>query len=277
VRINSKTKLALVVLATAILLALPQPFARGEDDWDADSESPAVRNAAMRRGGFDVELNVNCWVCGNTDIAGAKRRAESMLNIRIVSLERTAGLSKEQAEKLRVAGRYDVTGFFRKVDAIKREFRGVDINDREFQQVWTKIQPLQAQFNAGLFNETSLFNKVLQGMLRRNPSPAYEKQELQRRQFRYRATIEVAVTMFESSMPLTDVQREKFVKVLLDETKPPTSIGSQPMYVVLYLASKLDEKKLKPIFDDAQWRSLSNAFRNARGFEQIIKSQGFVP
>ena len=214
---------------------------------------------------------------GNSDIANAKRRAESMLNTRVTSLERTARLSKEQAEKLRVAGRYDVTGFFRKVDAIKREFHGVDINDRRFQQVWTKVQPLQAQFNAGMFNETSLFHKVLLGMLRRNPSPAYEKEELQRRQFHYRATIEVAVTMFESSMPLTDVQREKFVKVLVDETKPPTCIGNQPLYVVIYLASKLDEKKLKPIFDDAQWRSLSNTFRNARGFEQLIKSQGFVP
>jgi len=53
----------------------------------------------MARGGFDLELNVNCWVCGNSDIAGAKRRTESMLNMRIVSLERTARLSKEQIEE----------------------------------------------------------------------------------------------------------------------------------------------------------------------------------
>ena len=276
-RTDSKTKLALLVLALATLLAPPP--ARGEDDWDADSEPPAVRDAAMRRGGFDLEMNVNCWICGNSDIAGAKRRAESMLNTRITSLQRAAGLSKEQAEKLRLAGRYDVTGFFRKLDAIKSEFRGVEINNnnQRFQEVWTKVQPLQAQFNAGMFNESSLFNKVLQGMLRRNPSPAYENEESQRRQFQYRATIEVAVTMFESSMPLTGAQREKFVKVLLDETKPPKSIGGQPMYVVIYQASKLDEKKLKPIFDDAQWRSLSNALRNYRVFGQIIKSQGFVP
>jgi hypothetical protein len=273
-RTDSKTKLALLVMTLATLLVPP---ARGEDDWDADSGSPAVRDAAMQRGGFDVEMNVNCWVCGNTDIAGAKRRTESMLNMRIVSLERTARLSKEQVEKLRLAGRYDVTSFFRKLDAIKEEFRGVGVNDVKFQQVWTRVQPLQAQFNVGMFDETSLFNKVLQGMLRRNPSADYEKEELQRRQFHYRATIELAVTMFESSVPLTVVQREKFVKVLLQETKPPKSIGNQPMYAVIYQASKLDENKLKPIFDDAQWHKLSNALRSARGFEQMLKSQGFVP
>ena len=88
----------------------------------------------------------------------------------IVSLERTARLPKEQVEKLRLAGRYDITSFFSKLDAIKG-VRGVAVNDVKFQQVWTKVQPLQAQFNVGMFDETSLFNKVLQGMLRRIRPP----------------------------------------------------------------------------------------------------------
>ena len=67
--------------------------------------------------------------------------------------------------------------------------------------------------------------------------------------------------MLETSMPLTVVQREKFMKVLLEETKPPKSIGNQPMYAVIYQASKLDENKLKPNFDDSQWQTLSNALR----------------
>ena len=100
-----------------------------------------------------------------------------MLTLRLDSIERAGGLSKAQIEKLRLAGRGDVARFFRKVDAIKEECKGLNFNDRKFQEIWQKIQPLQAEFNAGLFDEKSLFQKVLQGMSRSDSSAPYQEQE----------------------------------------------------------------------------------------------------
>jgi hypothetical protein len=278
VRTDRRMKLALIALSLAVLLAPPQGRSlHGDDDWDAEGPAPNARAAELRRAQFDVEANINSWVCGSVNRAQAERKAESLLTLRINSLERAGGLSKDQVEKLRLAAHNDVVSFFRKVEALKQECRGINVNDQKFQEMWQKIEPLRSQFNAGLLDETSLFNKVLQGICRRNPSAPYLEEERQRRRFRYRATIEVAVTMFEAGVPLTDVQRQKFLKVLFNELEPPKSIGRRAEYVVFYQASKLDEAKLKPIFDDAQWRALSNVMRSAKAMEQHLKTQGFVP
>jgi hypothetical protein len=268
----------MIALALAVLFALPRGrFLRGEDDWDAEDRTPDARAAAMQRGQFDAEANISAWICGSTSRATAERKAESLLTLRVHSLERAGGLSKTQLETLQLAARNDMACFFRKMDALKQECRGMNVNDQRFQQIWQKVDPLRTQFNAGLLDETSLFHKLLQGMSRRDPSAPYQEEERQRRQFRYRATIEVAVTMFEAGVPLTDVQRQKFLQVLFDELKPPKSIGRRAEYVVFYQASKLEEGKLRPIFDDAQWRALGQVFRNAKGMEQNLKTQGFVP
>jgi hypothetical protein len=278
VRTDRRTRTALIALAIAVLLELPWGRClRGEDDWDAEGRGPDARAAAQQRGQFDVEANITSWICGSPSRTTAERKAESLLTLRVGSLERAGGLSKAQLEMLRLAARNDLACFFRKMDALKQECRGMNVNDEKFQRIWPKVDPLRAQFNAGLLDETSLFQKVLQGMSRRDPSAPWHEEERQRRRFRYRATIEVAVAMFEAGVPLTDVQRQKFLKVLFDELEPPKSIGRRAEYVVFYQASKLDEGKLRPIFDDAQWRALDQVFRSAQGMEQNLKTQGFVP
>ena len=276
-RFDRRTSLASTVLAIAILLAPPWGrLVRGEDDWDAAGRAPDAR-AALQQQQFNVEANIICWICGNSSQAAAEKKAESLLTLRMSSLERAGGLSKAQIEKLRLAGNNDTAGFFRKVEALKQECHGLTFNDQKFQQIWPKVYALQGQFNAGMFGDKSLFDKVLQRMSRDGSSAPYQEEERQRRRFRYRAMVELAVTMFESGVPLTDVQRQKFLKVLVDEIEPPKSLGSQTEYVVFYQASKLEESKLKPIFDDAQWQALSNLLRTAKGMERQLKMQGFVP
>lgn len=279
VRIDRRTDLALIVLAGAMLLAPPRArLAWGQDDWDAEGRASGAEAARMRPAQVDVEANLNQWIFGGgASIAQTQRRIDSLLTLRLNSLEGAGGLSKAQVEKLRLAGRNDVARFFRKVDAVKQECRGMNFNDQRFQQIWPKIHALQAEFNSGLFDEKSLFHKVLQGMSRCDSSAPYQEQERERRQFRHRATIELAVAMFEMGVPLTEVQRQKFLKLLFEKLDPPKSFGSQDQYVVFYQASKLDEGKLKPIFDDAQWRALSVLLRSAKGMEAHLRNQGFIP
>ena len=85
------------------------------------------------------------------------------------------------------------------------------------------------------------------------------------------------MTTFEIGVPLTEVQRQRFLKLLFEELEPPKKFGDQDQYVVFYQASKLDQEKLKPIFDDAQWRALDETFRRARGMEAHLRQQGFIP
>lgn len=261
------------VLAVAIVLALRGELLAGApDDWDAEGHIGRAA-AEAQFGRFDVEVNI----CDGQGAEQAKKKAESILTLRLNSLERAGGLSKPQVEKLRMAGENDIAAFFRRVDALKDECEQMNVNDQQFQKMWPKISAMRQECHNGFFGEKSLFDKVLQGMLRSNPSAPYQEQERQRREFRRRATIELAVVMFETGVPLTESQHQKFLGVLFKELQPPKSFGTLEQYVIFYQASKLDEAKLKPIFDDRQWAALSGLLRNAKNMEPHLKSQGFVP
>ena len=276
-RSDRKTNLARIALAGAILLALMQSqFARGQDDWNAD-ERAAGRPAAMMAPQIDMERQMSHMIFGGSNDAQAKKRIDAILKLRLDSIEQAGGLSKAQLDKLRLAGRGDVIRFFRKVEDVKKECKVLNFNDQRFRQIWPKINALKTELDSGLFQEGSLFQKAIVGIARSDPSTPYQEQERQRRKFRHRAAIELAVTMFELGVPLMEAQRQKFLKLLVEELKPPRKFGNRDQYVVFYQASKLDQEKLKAIFDDAQWRALNQMFRRAKGMERQLKKEGYLP
>jgi hypothetical protein len=275
-RSDRTTDLARIMLVGAFLLAMPSAqFARGQDDWGAEDRAAAA--PAMQRNNFDAEQYLNSIFYRNTSGNGGRESLDSVLKLRLDSLERAGGLSKAQIEKLQLAGRADITRFVGKVDALKEECRGMDVNNQNFQNIWPKISALQTELNSGLLNNKSLYSKALEKMSRADPSAPFVKPERERRKFRHRAALEMAVSTLEFGVPLTDVQRRKFIDLLVKETEPPKRYGDQDIYVVFYQASKLDAGKLKPIFDDAQWQALREMFDRAKSMEAHLRSQGYIP
>ncbi len=277
---DRKIRLAWIVPAGTMmfLMLFCARLAWAQDDWDAEDRAAAgpARRPLNR---FDIEMQLNSWIFGDSNGAQAQQRVDSILTLRLDCIERAGGLSKAQIEKLRLAGRADAARFLRKVDAIKAEYKGVDINvwNQKIQDMWQKVQPLQAEFNAGLLGDKSLFQKVLEGMSRSDSSAPFVRQERERKKFRWQTEIELAVAGFEMGVPLTEVQRRKLLDLLFKELKPPQKFGDQNLYVVFYLAGKLDRGKLKPIFDDAQWRSVEEMFRRMEGLETHLRQQGYIP
>jgi len=264
----------------AVAVALITPFSSqptcGEDDWDAQGRVPEA--TPDMRAAADVEVNVMQQICGSQGQSQAQKKVESLITLRVGALERAGGLSKDQTEKLRVAGAQDTQRFFRELDDLRLKCRGLNWNDRKFQEeIYPKMFELQSRFNGGLFADGSLFQKVLRSLARDNPTAPYIKEEQDRQQSRFRAMIEVTVVRFENGVSMTESQRQQFLKVLFDELKPPQNFGRQTEYVVFYQMTKIDEAKLRPIFDDAQWRVLGNWLRNAKAMEQHLKRLGFVP
>ena len=65
--------------------------------------------------------------------------------------------------------------------------------------------------------------------------------------------------------------------MLLEETKPPRKFGHQyDYYVIMWQAAKLPEDKLKPLFDDVQWKVLNQQFAQMQGMEQWLKQFGVL-
>lgn len=266
----------LLVVAVAGIIILGSAV-WGQDDWDAKDVVLAQPAGMGRAGAFEIpEETFEQWVFGGKTTSQVTKRLDSLLALRVESVERACGLSDGQKNKLQLAGRGDVKRYFGSVEEVRREFRKVRRDQNRINEIWQKIQPLQMKFNTGIFDETSLFCKVLKRTLDPDQSGQYEQQERERRRFRYEAKVELAIAMMETGLPLRDIQRQKFVKLLLEEAEPPAKFGQYDYYVVLYHAAKLPEEKLKPIFDDGQWRALTQLFAQARGMEATLKRNGFI-
>ena len=97
----------------------------------------------------------------------------------------------------------------------------------------------------------------------------------ERRKFQYQAKVELVVAMLENALPLRDEQRQKLINLIVEETKPPRSFGQQQdYYIVMWNISKIPEKTLKPLFNDAEWKVLNQQFTQVRGLEQWLKQSG---
>lgn len=201
---------------------------------------------------------------------------KSQLNLRIEAVDQVAKLNDKQKLKLTLAGRHDIQSFADQYDILKYEMVGSVYGQDEINVAYQRIQPLQTRWNAGIFDKSSLFYKVLPNTLSAEQLAAYEQEELKRRKFRYTAKVKATLSSLEGALPFTGKQRQQLEELILADTTPPKKFGQYDFQVVLYQASKLPEDKLKKIFDDAQFRQLKMRFNQAAGMEQMLIQQGWI-
>jgi hypothetical protein len=99
----------------------------------------------------------------------------------------------------------------------------------------------------------------------------------ERRAFRHRANIELAVTILEQTTPLRDAQRQELLTLLTKQTKPPRKSGQNDYYVVMVQLGRLPQEKLKALFDAAQWRIVNQQLAQFKGLEAFLKQSGQLP
>ena len=136
--------------------------------------------------------------------------------------------------------------------------------------------PLQNSFNSGPFDEGSIFFKAIVSTLDDAQKAKYEKTLADKRLFRYRAKIDLTVAFLDNAVGFKADQRKQLAELLLAETKPPRRYGQYDYYVVMWQASHLPEAKLKPLFDDTQWKLLNRQFTQVKGMEPFLKQNGYL-
>lgn len=271
----------LLAAAALLAVAVAAPAARAQDDEDEEEEAkPAVVN---RFNGFVAnDVQFDQWVFGNMGMgnaAAARTKLDSLLTLNVEDVDRTCGLTPVQKKKLLLAGRGDIKRFFDKVDEVRKKFtKDKNFNfQNQFQQVWQEIQPLQTTFNAGLFGADSIYGKAIHATLTPEQAEKHEKVVRDRLHYRYWARVDLAMELLNNEVGFTDDQRRQLVKLLHEETRPPRKLGQNDYYVVLYQLSRIPEAKLKPVFEDVQWRFLKRQLDQGRGMEMFLKQGGFVP
>jgi hypothetical protein len=127
----------------------------------------------------------------------------------------------------------------------------------------------------GFGGSDSLLMKVVGKTLTKEQAEHYDRLQLDRRRFRYKAAIAVSLTLLEDSLGLTHNQRQKLTELLQAQT-PPRNFGAYDRYVVTYRLSKLPADEIKPLFDERQWKALETVMKNAEANRANFLRQGMV-
>ncbi|TWT77271.1 hypothetical protein Pla123a_19280 [Posidoniimonas polymericola] len=264
-----------IAAAAALVVLVASGGVRAEDDgWLEFEEKPQQQQDQwlVQPEHFDQ------WVFQNArDVPGQRAAFENKLEVNIEMLRQTCGLTDEQERKLRLAGELEMRRFFLRYQKVKDHYIQSKPNQNEFNEIWQLIEPLQQQAQAGLFGAGSTYKHVARNALKENQLKAHREVERQRREFRYRALVEMYVMMLDEHATLTAPQRDGLVDLLLTSTAPPNEFGQYDQTYIMYQASTVGPEQIRELVDGPIGEIVVGAFRMGRGYERHLESQGIHP
>ncbi len=224
----------------------------GNDGSGSWMKQPAAgTTCTLRSAGSSGEMRTE-------DEAG--RDVEAALAKRVDHLDRATGLSDQQKRKLHAAGRGDIKRF---LDRLAEAKRGI-LSARDLEEISVVFANhsalLQQEWAALRGAEGPIFAKASRRTLTDEQRGRYEKDLRDRREYRYRAAVRWTVVMIARSLGLTDGQRRRLEAVLLEETRVPENLATYDYAIVMYQASLIPEARIRPVFDEVQWRVMSQEF-----------------
>jgi hypothetical protein len=274
----SRHALTLPLAAALFLGGLGTAWLRGEGDDDDLVEIRGEQKGQIAFGNVGrmmiSERNIDGWIYGNE--SRGRDWLEASLKQRVDELAKTCSLSETQRRKLNLAGEGDIQRFETRVAELKTKCHSGAIRPNEWNAMFQKTQPLRAELQRGLFGGGSLFHKTLLTALRPEQAALGEQIDRERRNYRYRARVELCVAQLDGVVGLRDEQRRRLVQLILDKTRPPKSFGQFERFIVLVQMSRLPENTLKPVFEPAQWPEVHKRLAQARRMIPALKQNGVV-
>jgi len=266
-------------MATAILLFGSISLKAADDDVEPPKKE-AQANGPHQWDEAIFYVNLFKWPLNSKEKGST--HIETKLNLQLDELNRVCGLSDAQRQKLKIAANFAIKRFFEEADVIRKKMQQGQIDNFALAQNWREFESLQIKLKF-LFGETSFFSKAVRKTLNPDQIAKYDSIVNERRHFRYRASIEVALTQMEcwswrrGSAPLRAAQHEAIVQLILENTQPPPAFGEYDIYVVMYHLTQLPESKLKPLLEEQQWQQMQAEIVQHQPIIQILIQNGLIP
>ncbi len=194
----------------------------------------------------------------------------------IATAENATDLTEEQQQKLKLAARGDTALIVDEIEKLRDELIGQSFPQNNINEPYQKIQALGSQLNAGLHGPDSLMSKVLHQVLTDEQQAAIDKLEAERRERQHEASMKMLIAGLQRFCPMTEEQRESFLKLAIENSKPAPRSHQYERYLLLYQLNKLPQDKIKSIFDDAQYKSLEPALRQGNAYRHMLEQQGLI-
>jgi hypothetical protein len=243
-----KTAICLAYILTGLAFGAP-------DDFDEQPTSQPVPNGQFNVMNINVEQQI---FQQHGSEKSARDELKNSLQLQIEAIDQLCDLDETQKAKLLLAAEGDLARFFGTVSELRQKYSQVKNDGNAWNDFWQRVQPLQAKYNLGLFQENSLFEKTLHSTLNENQLREYSEFSKERKRRFFRTQCELVVMEFERALPLRADQRQRLITVLSEEGKRFTNPGEIPQ---VYWILRIPEAKLRPLFEDWQWKKLEPQFR----------------
>lgn len=235
-------------------------------------------NAQME---FDIDRStLEAWIFqgnGAQSQRDAKSALESAVRVKVQALTNEFGLTETQRETLLLAARGDMKRFFDRVTRCFAQVEGMQMDEDGFQKAWEMTLPLQQELRKGLFEEDSLFTKVLHRTLTAEQSQQVREAEEMRDRQRTEAIVNAYIAMLDTQIPMLAKQRSQLSEMLRDAiTKLPKDQDEYMMMMVVYHAGRLPREKLLEIFDEEQMKALDRLGSEMEGAEEWMREEGLL-
>jgi hypothetical protein len=207
----------------------------------------------------------------------AGRKVEAALARRLDHLDRVTRLSDLQKRKLQAAGRGDLKRFLDRVAEAKRKFLAARDLEEIGKAEAMEAGQLQMEWAALLDLKGPLFANASRRAFTEEQHRLYQEDIRTRREYRYRAAVRWTVVMTARSLGLTDGQRRRLEAVLLEETRVPENLATYDYAIVMYQASLIPESRIRPVFDEVQWRVMSRELASFKDQERWLRAGGLIP
>ncbi|RLS80104.1 MAG: hypothetical protein DWI03_00290 [Planctomycetota bacterium] len=262
-------------------------------NFDANLFEQSGNGWVLRGGG--VRLGRNGVVLPNgaggvqSSESSALRQARALGEKRLARLDEACRLSETQRQALHLAIESDIRRFVDDVDAVRSRYDGlrINMNDQAGQKQWHQFQQdVQRCRNQlrGLFDEQSLFGRVLAGTLDEQQLAGVVKESRARRSFRWRAMVAATLVKMDDALGLSQRQHESIERTLLarepalrtDDPAAERDDAHLQMNLVYMVLSEADAGPIKTELSERQWRTLALFMNQGKAMRSWIEQQGVL-
>ena len=182
-----------------------------------------------------------------------RNQAEQKLSL----MKDVCHLSDDQHAKLKLAAAGDVNRFFQEVAQVRKVTAGVNQQDQNaIQEAWNVVSPLSARLHAGIYDEKSLFVKVMTNTLDEAQLKEYQRVLQEQIDRRHHAMVMAVVSKLEESLPLVGDQRDKLIALLDAQTIKEVKQQGMEAYIGYAKLGKVPDEELEKLFDKDQLKAL---------------------
>ena len=259
---------ARLLIGTMLVTVSAGAVARAQDDWEREEKDEASRQEVLQKLRVEQQrqrlqmaykAQFDRWyaVQFRPRIA-ARDQLEMRLSGRVREFEAECHLTAAQVKKLQLAGRGDIKRYMDRINRIASIMEGPQSSVDDLRMSRLEMNDLDTPTCPRLFGEDSLLCKTLANTLDEDQLAAREKALRERNAIRHQSAVNSALKVLRANLGMTDNQSTRLGELLLKESRPPRRFGNAPdVALVLFQLSRIPEARMRPIFDDTQWRIVS--------------------